>query len=475
MKLRNRFALSFAAASLGMLIASRLATIESFRRLQEYQLDTGLRARAREEGNEVALLGRKALELEYAEQEETDPLEQLVTYGALYRTDGSLVADTPSFAQAPLLGQVGMPPKRTPGTCFDFQFRGKSLRGVMVEVASPETREKQYLLLAASRRGLDTDAQELLAVGWWVVVASFPLALAIGWLLGRRMTRGLEELAKAAEGVRAGDLTMSIAPGAARDEEVSALGRALREMVIRLKALIETERRFASHAAHELRSPLTALRGELELALRRKRSVEEYEGSLQEALEETNRLVDLAEDLLVVARIESGVADDPDEEVEVGDVVRDAIAASIGRTHGEVPIVVEAEPVTVRGADVALVRMVRNLVDNAIGHGGADPSARARIHVKCVEKDGARWARVEVEDDGPGVAVEDRERVFEPFHRGADARQEHGAGLGLGIAREIARRHGGDVVMESPARPTRFVVMLPAITRSPRASLPPPR
>lgn len=470
MKLRHRFALTFAAASLGTLIVTRLVTIESFKRLQEYELDQGLRARAVEEGNEVALLGRKTLELSRAEQEEAsdeeaDPLEQLVTYGALYRADGSLVADTPSFAHAPALGELGLrSAMRSPGTCFDFSFRGRRLRGVLVDVRARQPTEPAYLLLAVSRRELDDDARGLLKVGWWVVVACMPFALALGWLLGRRMTRGVESLATAAGRVTAGELDMDLAPEVARDEEVAALGSSLREMVARLKGLIETERRFASHAAHELRSPLAALRGELELALRRERSKPEYEATLRGALEDTNRLVELAEDLLVVARSKSGAVDDGHEVIALREIVDEAIAASSARGSDAVVVEVDdgAVEARVRGARVALVRMLRNLVDNAVAHGGASSRGAVRIRVSCASGSGP-FASVVVEDEGPGVPPEDRERLFEPFHRGAAARQEAGAGLGLGIAREVARDHGGDVVMDSPAHPTRFVARLPTV------------
>jgi len=453
-KFRNRVAVTFAIASLGTLVAERLVTIGSFRRLQEYQLDQGLLARAKEEGNEVALSGRRALELEYAEKEETDPLEQLVTYGALYHADGTVVADTASFAHAPSLSQVGMPPARAIGVPFDFPFDGKTLRGVLVEVSSEGVPPPKYLLVAASRRDIDDDAQELLAVGWWIVVASLPFALALGWLLGRRMAKGLEALATAAGKVTTGELDL---PPAAddQDEEVTALATALRDMVKRLNSHIEIERRFASHAAHELRSPLAALRAELELALRRPRTVAEHEATLQDALDDTNRLVDLAEDLLVVARTESGVIEGEYENVPPLEVVHKAVAASMARAPAQISVVASSDAAMVRGAPVALTRMVRNLIDNSVVHGGAT-DMRVRIAVE------GPWLRIEVEDDGPGVPPEDRERVFEPFHRAANARREPGAGLGLGIAREIARRHGGDVVMDSAAKPTRFVALLPA-------------
>jgi two-component system, OmpR family, sensor kinase len=457
-KLRHRLAIYFALGSSTLLITSRLATLASFQRVQQYELDHGLFTRAREEGNAIALVGRKGLEQEYdaAQQDEPDPLEQLVTYGALYRGDGSLVADTRSFSHAPSLRQIGVDVSRgvAPSDCFDFKFRESTLRGVLVEVkGSPE---KLYLLLAASRRDMDGDARQLLAVGWWVLAAAIPMSLAVGWWFGRRTTRGIEDLAISARRVALGVLEMRFDPGGARDEEVVALADAMREMVSRLKTLLETERRFASHAAHELRSPLAVLRGELELALRRPRTSSEYEAFLREALDDTKRLANLAEDLLVVARAGARGAT-PSEAVDLHELVVDALASSRARASGAAPIRVEGETAHIQGGRADLLRMVRNLVDNAVDHGGQSLRLETR-------SDGVN-AEIVVEDDGPGIGEEDRDRIFEHFHRGADARAISGAGLGLGIAREIALRHGGDLRLDSNANPTRFVVKLPVVRK----------
>jgi signal transduction histidine kinase len=463
LKLRQRLGIYFALGSSALLLVSRLATLESFRQVQEYELDRGLKVRAEQESDELKLVGRKALEAEYdAKEGEPDPLEQLVTYGALYRSDGTLVADTRSFSHAPSLRDLGIDVargKRLPSGCFDFRFHGSVLRGVLVDVQGRSS-EGQYLLLAASRRDMDADARQLLEVGWWALAAAIPLSLAIGWWFGRRMTRGVEELALAARRVAAGELEVKFEPEEPRDEEVVSLAAAIREMVERLKTLVETERRFASLAAHELRSPLTALRGELELALRRPRTTEAYEGFLRDALEATKSLAGLAEDLLVVARAGTAASPPADEELDLVAIVDDAIAASRARAPEALPVTVEAVSARVRGVRTDLVRMIRNLVDNAITHG--KQARPVRVRVDAIAHDGVRCVRISVEDDGPGIARVDRDRVFEHFHRGADAREASGAGLGLGIAREVALRHGGDLTLESAVAPTRFVARLPA-------------
>ncbi len=465
MKLRHRIALAFALATTATMFASRLVTIGSFQRMQEYELDQGLLARARLEGNAAAVIGRKALEQEY-DAVETDPLEQLVTYGALYRADGNVVADTPSFERAPSLREIGIDPAsvRTKPRLFDFRYGDSTLRGALVEVVRPPPEPPLYLLLAASRRDMDADARELVAVGWWVALAWVPLTLALGWWLGRRMTRGIEALVGAARRVRKDALQAPLAEVASTDAEVLELRDALHEMVGRLVALIEIERRFAAHAAHELRSPLAALRGEIELALRRPRATEEYAATLRDVLDDTNRLIALSEDLLVVARLGSATTEDR-EEVSLRAIVDAAVATSLAGTSGrEVVVDARMDPeVCVRGVRPSLVRAVRNLVDNAITHG----AGVVRVRLAEVGED----ATVEVEDDGPGVSAEDARRVFEHFHRSAAAREHSGAGLGLGIAREVARQHGGDVVLASAERPTRFVLRLPAVRAR---AIPPP-
>ena len=226
--------------------------------------------------------------------------------------------------------------------------------------------------------------------------------------------------------------------------------------------LVETERRFASHAAHELRSPLAVLRGELELALRRPRQGAEYETFLRDALDDTKRLASLAENLLVVARSGTRASSPPLEVLSVRELVDDAIASSRARAPDAPPVVVEGHDAWVQGARGDLVRMIRNLVDNAIEHGaGAAPVC---LRVSRVDAQ----ARIVVENDGPGVPEEDCGRIFEHFHRGADARAISGAGLGLGIAREVAVRHGGDLTLDSSADPTRFIVVLPSVTAASR-------
>jgi two-component system heavy metal sensor histidine kinase CusS len=463
MKLRHRVALMFAALTSTLLIASRGVTIASFQQSQQRDLDESLRERARIAAAEIANRGRRAFELEHDPNvEQSDPLEELVTYGALYRADGTLVADTLAFPNAPSPTELGWRPgANLPSSCFDFPFRDTTLRGVLTEVVPSGSRDRQVLLIAASRRGMDADARKLLELGWWVTVAAVGASLVVGWLFGKRMTRGVEGIAAAARRVTAGDLDARIAT-VGRDEEVVELAKTLTQMVERLRALIENERRFASHAAHELRSPLAALRGELELALRRPRTTDEYAAAIRAVLDDTNRLIKLSEDLLAMAR-RAASGERRESRCSARELVEEAVDASLARSDAARQVKLDVEDVDVRGDRRDLVRMVRNLIDNAVAHAPEGTSVLVRVRRAPSPGRSDGIMRLDVEDDGPGVPEPLRERIFEPFFRGDSDREHSGAGLGLGIAREVARAHGGDVELESSAPVTRFVVRLPAL------------
>jgi two-component system heavy metal sensor histidine kinase CusS len=235
-------------------------------------------------------------------------------------------------------------------------------------------------------------------------------------------------------------------------------------MIAKLEALVLAQRRFISHAAHELMSPLTTLRGELQLAQRRHRSIAEHEETLALALSDVDALVTLSEDLLTLARAENAAP--ATQTASVADIVAQALRAAEGSARmRNVALVCPDLPLgaelSVSGVTRELSRALRNLVDNAVSHSKADDQVRVRVS--------ALPSRVEisVQDAGPGVPSVDSEQIFEPFFRGARERgqTDQGVGLGLSIAREIARRLGGDVVLDtSCVNGARFVLQLPRST-----------
>jgi two-component system heavy metal sensor histidine kinase CusS len=274
------------------------------------------------------------------------------------------------------------------------------------------------------------------AVAWAVLVAS--------WIV-RRMTRDYNAVANVARQVAAGDLSARVGPRSG-DPETAQLARDVDAMIERLGMLLTSQRHFIAHAAHELRSPLTTLYGELSLARRRSRDAKGYEDAIDEALDSARRLKLLADDLLVLARLgaEQAPATQP---VVLESVIRAAVdEVEKLATERHVAIDVESEEgVSIEGYPNDLERMARNLIDNAVRH--SPEGGRVRVSVR---RTADRGAQIVVRDRGPGIPDADAGRVFEPFFRGSTDRagSDEGAGLGLAIVREIARAHGGDVVLE---------------------------
>jgi two-component system, OmpR family, sensor kinase len=217
-------------------------------------------------------------------------------------------------------------------------------------------------------------------------------------------------------------------------------GRALRpvnELLGRVEAALARERRFVSDASHELRTPLAALRVELELALRRKRTQAELEDALRSAMEEANRLSQLAEDLLVLARAEGSELPVRREQLVAAEVlggVRERYARRA--TEADRSFEVRVDDGLALDADrLRVEQALGNLVENALRHG------RGRILLEARSSNGR--VELHVQDEGDGFPPGFLESAFEPFARSDPSRSSQGAGLGLAIVDVIARAHGG--------------------------------
>ena len=297
-----------------------------------------------------------------------------------------------------------------------------------------------------------------LRVSLGAVVPLLSLTLgALVWALLGRALRPVEELRRGAELVTARGGPGSL-PVPAAGAELGDLARTLNAMLDRLESSAERQRAFVADAAHELRTPVAALRVSVEIAQAHPEAytAAELAADLASEVQRLDRLVD---DLLVLARL--GATSTVREAVDLRDLAADVVAGSVVAAQASAaarPAGTHPPRVEVRGAGTALTdrsaagRVVRNLVDNALRH------AATRVDLEV------RDGRVVVQDDGPGIAAADRERVFERFTRLEDGRQRDagGSGLGLSIAREVARELGGDVTLTEPSGPgTRATLDLP--------------
>jgi len=270
-----------------------------------------------------------------------------------------------------------------------------------------------------------------------------PLMALLIWWLAALTLRPLRQVAHA---VAARDpQSLSALPTAGLPDELAPLVQALNELLQRQGQALDAQRAFVADAAHELRSPLTALKLQLELLARAGEAQARAEAarSLGEGIARAGRLV---EQLLALARNEPGAPPVPMTTVDLAEVARAALAASVPQAlaRGTVLDLQADAPVPVQGDPAALEVLARNLVDNAVRY--SPPGSRVEVQVRL---EGGHPTLV-VDDAGPGIPPEDRERVFDRFYRRDPAAGE-GSGLGLAIVRTVARRHGAAVALGDSA------------------------
>lgn len=296
-----------------------------------------------------------------------------------------------------------------------------------------------------------------------VMAGVFPVALLLagggGWILARRALRPVDQIAEAARRISAEQFGGRLQESGSGDE-LDKLTRTLNEMLSRLEAAFNEMRRFSADASHELQTPLTILKGEMEVALRTPRSPGEYEQILKSSLEEIDRIAHLVEGLLLLARADAGVLKRDSQRVDLIQLIEDILgqASVLAQNHGVELCRGTSGPVTVQGDYELLRRLLLNLVDNAIKY---TPEG-GKVTISSQHENA--WASLRVSDTGIGLSPGEQDKIFQRFYRSAEARSgaEGGAGLGLCIARSIAEAHGGKVEVESsPGRGSTFTVLLP--------------
>lgn len=261
------------------------------------------------------------------------------------------------------------------------------------------------------------------------------LVLAGGtWrVVGRALGR-VELVRREVDEIGDDDLTRRLQAGP--PDEVGRLVTTLNAMLSRVEEGQRSQRDFVADASHELQSPVTALRTQLEVAQAHPEGVD-WPALVDDLVEDTDGLQALLQDLLLLAR--SGAGERLQTPLDLVDLVSGEVSR---QTPGPVSLTVRGDaPVPVLGDEAQLARVIRNLVDNAVRH------ARAAVVVSTGQNEATGWVRVA--DDGGGVPAEDRDRIFDRFYRveHARSRAQRGTGLGLAIARSVARSHGGDVVV----------------------------
>jgi signal transduction histidine kinase len=408
---RLRLTLAFALVMAVVLTATGLFVFLRYRS----QLDDNLNAALRSRGAELALLADDDAVRRRAGGAEG--FAQVVNRD----TAGGLIGPT-LFAHA------------SRATVLVDRTRVRRIDEPVRLLARPARRRGEVLVVASALGDRDDSLASLLKVLVIGGLAALVLASLAGYGLASAALRPVDTMRRrAAEISQLGSGQRLPAP-AGRDE-LAQLGATLNEMLDRLERSAERERGFVAHASHELRTPLALLRGELELALREGRTPAELRAAIVAAAEETDRLAQLADDLLVLARADRGRLPVRPEPLPAGELLagtarRFALRAEQGGRE------LRAEPAPALGVTADRLRVEQalgNLVDNALRYGGGAVALSAKSTPSGVE--------LHVTDEGPGFAPELLERAFERFTRGDRGSGRGGAGLGLAIVAAVAAAH----------------------------------
>lgn len=382
-----------------------------------------------------------------------------LTYRVLIEPDRTLAGD-PALV---------LPPDRPTAVPYDAQLHGEPVRvyalplesglGRIVVLVAETTRKREALLL------------EL----WWGrllgMAAVVALAAVFGWVAIGHALRPLERLSEQL-GRRSVDDLSPLAAAEPVPREIVPLVGAVDGLLLRLVQVREGQRRFLENAAHQLRTPLTGLKGQIDLAVRELRALvrsapaesapalQGLAARLDRVQSASDRVTHLAQQLLSLARTTpSSHMTAPREPVDLGAVAGDVVAAQLDAALArDIDLGVEAMPAWLPAVRWELRELTVNLVDNAIRYA---PTG-GRVTVRCGTQDARVF--VEVEDDGPGIPPAERSRVFERFYRGRDS-APGGAGLGLAIVRDIVALYGAtiEVLDGEGGRGTRMRVEFPRV------------
>ena len=310
-------------------------------------------------------------------------------------------------------------------------------------------------------RPRETVEEEIREILFYYAVPALVVTFAGGWWLTRRALSPVSDLTRAIERISARNLGEHL-PRSGNGDELDRLTGICNEMLGRLGRSFTQEREFTLHASHELKTPLTIMRGQIETALREEILTEVQREFMAGYIDEIERLAAIVDSLALLARADAGIANLRPGPIRLDELVRDAHedARLLGSARA-LEVILECTPaVEVRGDRHRLRQLLLAITDNAIQYN--HPGGHIRFRLEA----GAGLARLEVSNTGPGIPPEKLPRVFDRFYRGDPAHGSDGGGCGLGlsVARTIVAAHAGTITIESqPGGETRVAIGLPLV------------
>jgi heavy metal sensor kinase len=271
------------------------------------------------------------------------------------------------------------------------------------------------------------------------------LAAGVGWFMARRAVSGVEAITRTAQSISGGTLERRV-PVKTQGDEIDQLAMTFNQMLDRIQNLVTEIKEMSDNIAHDLKSPITRIRGVAEVTLTNVKSIGEYENMAASTIEECDRLLDMINTMLMISKTESGVDRLLREEIDMANLVREA--CDLFEPTAEDKGVIMSCDVTNKSRLVGdhrmIQRMISNLIDNAIKY---TPSG-GMVNISLSENHQGDIV-ITVKDTGIGISPDDLPKIFNRFYRCDQSRSKPGIGLGLSLARAIARAHKGDITVSS--------------------------
>jgi heavy metal sensor kinase len=420
------------------------------------RIDQELLSQARQFSTVLATKGLSAVE-SFAILEAQGAGEKKVFFRLVYPTGQAFSSSNMSYWQdikvrETALGQV----LRGDNSVFEtvvLQKRKDKVR-ILYALIAPQVILQIGESMEASSRFLEAFQRIFVAT----MVLLIGGAAVVGWFMARRAVSGVEAVTRTAQSISAGSLEKRV-PVDPRGDEIDQLAMTFNQMLDRIQGLVKEMREMSDNIAHDLKSPITRIRGMAEVTLTTGKSLSEYENMTASTIEECDRLLDMINAMLMISRTEAGVDRLIREKTDLTKLVRDAcdLFGPMAEDKGIKLSCTAPGSLSMTGDLRMLQRMLANLLDNAIKY----TPAGGEVNVALSERM-EKGVTIDVKDNGIGISPRDLPRIFERFYRGDESRSQPGIGLGLSLARAIARAHGGDITVTSTVNQgSVFTVILP--------------
>jgi len=286
----------------------------------------------------------------------------------------------------------------------------------------------------------------------------FVLAAIVGWFMAKRALAGVETVTQTARRISDRSLAERV-PVKTQVNEIDQLAITFNQMLDRIQKLVTEIKEMSDNIAHDLKSPITRIRGIAEVSLTTESTLQDYENMAGNTIEECDRLLDMINTMLIISKTEAGLGQFENKELDIARVMQDACELFLPMAdNAGLTLVCDAPARLLMYGDIRMIqRMISNLLDNAVKYTPEGGNLDVAAHFGSQQS-----IQISIKDTGIGISTGDMPHIFERFYRCDPSRSRTGTGLGLSFSRAIARAHGGDITVTSePDKGSTFIVVLP--------------